>query len=149
PSAHSSRRLYEWVRRGEPGKLPPHLVGLLTSHVPMERDGEESSSKWLSDLLAGVGAGQRNDACARLCGYLIGKDSPKDVVLDIIRQWNEKNRPPLPNHEVAATVDSVHKTASRRGTVLQSRSQDSGAGQVPTRPLSVVNIREYMAYHGS
>lgn len=149
PSAHSSGRLYEWVRRGEPGKLPPHLVGLLTSHVPMERDGEESSSKWLSDLLAGVGEGQRNDACARLCGYLIGKDIPKDVVLAIIRQWNEKNRPPLPNHEVAATVESVYKTASRRGTTLQSRPQDGGAGQVSTSPFSVVNIREYMAHHGS
>ncbi|WP_461367561.1 bifunctional DNA primase/polymerase, partial [Candidatus Darwinibacter acetoxidans] len=79
PSVHSSGRLYEWTRRGKPGKLPPHLVGLLTSHAPAERDGEGSSPKWLSGLLAGVGKGQRNDACARLCGYLIGKGMPKDV----------------------------------------------------------------------
>ena len=149
PSAHSSGRLYEWVRRGEPGKLPPHLVGLLTSHVPMERDGEESSSKWLSDLLAGVGEGQRNDACARLCGYLIGKDIPKDVVLAVVRQWNEKNHPPLPDHEVAATVESVYKTARRRSTVPQSQPQDGGTGQASTSPFSVVNVREYMAHHGS
>ena len=96
PSAHSSGRLYEWARRGEPGKLPPHLVGVLTSHAPAGRDSEENNLKWLSDLLAGVGEGQRNDACARLCGYLIGKDMPKDVVLAIARRWNEKNRIPFP-----------------------------------------------------
>ena len=149
PSAHSSGRLYEWMHRGGPGKLPPHLVGLITSHTPAERDGEESSSKWLSDLLAGVGEGQRNDTCARLCGYLFGKGMPKDVVLTIIRQWNEKNRPPLPDHEVAATVESVYKTARRRGPVSQNQPQDGGTGQVSTSPFSVVNIREYMVHHGN
>jgi len=150
PSAHSSGRLYGWTRRGEPGKLPPHLVGLLTSHAPAGRDGEEDSPKWLSDLLlAGAREGQRNDACARLCGYLIGKGMPKDVALAIVRQWNEKNRPPLPDHEVAATVESVCKTARRRGAVPQSQPQDGGAGQASTSPFGVVNIREYMAHHGS
>lgn len=148
PSVHSSGRLYTWIRRGKPGKLPPHLVGLLTSYISAERDGEEDSPKWLSDLLAGVGEGQRNDACARLCGYLIGKGMPKDVVLTIIRQWNEKNRPSLPDHEVAATVESVCRTARRRGTVPQSRPQDSGTGQASTSPFSVVNIRDYMAHYG-
>ena len=148
PSAHSSGRLYGWTRRGEPGKLPPHLVGLLTSHAPAGRDGEEDSPKWLSDLLlAGAREGQRNDACARLCGYLIGKGMPKDVALAIVRQWNEKNRPPLPDHEVAATVESVCKTARRRGAVPQSQPQDGGAGQASTSPFGVVNIREYMAHH--
>ena len=103
----------------------------------------------VSGLLAGVGKGQRNDACARLCGYLIGKGMPKDVALAIIRQWNEKNRPPLPDHEVAATVESVCKTARRRGTVPQSQSQDDGTRRTSTSPFSVVNIREYMAHHGS
>ena len=149
PSTHSSGRLYEWTRRGEPGKLPPHLVGLLTSRISAERDGEEDSPKWLSDLLAGARKGQRNDACARLCGYLFGKGMPKDVVLTIVRQWNEKNRPPLPDHEVVATVESVCKTARRRSTVPQGRSQDSGTGQTSTSPFSVVNVREYMARHGS
>ena len=149
PSAHSSGRLYEWIRRGELGKLPPHLVGFLTSHTPVERDDEESNSKWLSDLLAGVEEGQRNGACARLCGYLIGKGVPKDVVLTIVRQWNEKNRPPLSDHEVAATVESVYKTANRRGPVSQNQPQDGGTGQVSTSPFSVVNIREYMVHHGS
>ncbi len=149
PSAHSSGRLYAWIRRGEPGKLPPHLVGLLTSCTSAERDDEEDSSKWLSDLLAGVGEGQRNDACARLCGYLIGKGMPKDVVLAIVRQWNEKNHPSLPDHEVAATVESVCKTARRRNTVPQSQPQDGGTGQASTSPFNVVNIREYMAHYGS
>ncbi len=149
PSAHSSGRLYKWVRRGEPGKLPSYLVDLLTSHIPMGRDSEEDNPKWLSDLLSGVGKGQRNDACAKLCGYLFGKGMPKDVVLAIVRQWNEKNRPPLPDHEVAATVESVHKTARRRSTVPQNQPQDDGTGQVSTSPFSVVNIREYMAHHGS
>lgn len=149
PSAHSSGRLYEWARRGEPRELPPHLVGLLTSHTPVERDDGEDSLKWLSDLLAGVEKGQRNDVCARLCGYLIGKGIPKDVVLTIIRQWNEKNRPPLPDHEITATVESVYKTARRRGAISQSRSQDGGTGQASTSPFSVVNVREYMAYHGT
>ncbi len=149
PSVHSSGRLYEWTRRGVPGKLPPHLVGFLISHSPTERDGEESSSKWLSDLLTGVGKGQRNDACARLCGYLFGKGMPKDVVLTIIRQWNEKNHPPLPDHEVVATVESVCKTAHRKGTVSQNQSQNSGTGQVSTSPFSVVSIQEYMVHYGS
>ncbi len=150
PSAHSSGRLYKWVRRGEPGKLPSYLVGLLTSHTPVERDDKESSSKWLSDLLAGVREGQRNDACAKLCGYLFGKGIPKDVVLTIVRQWNEKNHPPLPDHEVVATVKSVYKTAYHRGAVLQkSRPQDGGTGRVSTSPFSVVNIREYMVHHGN
>ena len=149
PSAHSSGRLYEWTRRGELGRLPPYLVGLLTSHTPAERDGGDGNSKWLSDLLAGVEEGQRNDACARLCGYLIGKGIPKDVVLTIARRWNEKNHPPLPDHEVAATVESVYKTACRRGTVSQNQPQDGGTGRVSISPFSVVNIREYMVHHGN
>ena len=148
PSAHSSGRLYGWTRRGEPGKLPPHLIGLLTSYTPVGHDGKEDSSKWLSDLLAGVGEGQRNDACAKLCGYLIGKGIPKDVVLTIIRQWNEKNHPPLSSHEVVTTVESVYKTAYRKGTTSQSQPRDS-TRQASTSPFGVVNIREYMTHHGS
>jgi len=74
---------FEWVHRGEPGKLPLHLVGLLTSHTPAERDGEESGAKWLSDLLAGVGEGQRNDACARLryCAVELEEPSSPSRVL--------------------------------------------------------------------
>ena len=149
PSAHSSGRLYDWVCRGEPGKLPPHLVGLLTSHTLVKRDDEESNPKWLSDLLAGAEKGQRNDACARLCGYLFGKGMPKDVVLTIVRQWNEKNRPPLPDHEVVTTVESVYKTAHRKGIVSQSQPQDGGTGQASASPFNVVDIQEYMVRHGS
>ena len=32
--------------------------------------------------------------------------------------------------------------------MLQSRSQDGGAGRVSTSPFGVVTVREYMAYHG-
>ena len=74
---------------------------------------------------------------------------PKDVVLTIIRQWNEKNHPPLPDHEAVATVESVCKTAHRKGTVSQNQSQNSGTGQVSTSPFSVVSIQEYMVHYGS
>src|SRR5690606_38323498 len=88
-------------------------------------------------------------ACARLCGYLIGKGIPKDVVLAIVRHWNEKNRPSLPDHEVAATVESVCRTARRRSTIPQSRPQHGGTWQASTSPFNLVNIREYMAHYGN
>ena len=103
PSVHISGRSYKWISEGLPAPLPPDML-----EVPEEVfHGGASSEKWLTLLMAGVSEGGRDDAATRLAGYWASKEIPKDVAASILRDWNRKNKPPLPDAQLLKCLDSV------------------------------------------
>ena len=87
------------------GSFPDELMEDANTHTP-------SSETWITDMLSGVGQGGRNDACARLAGYLFKKGLTQDVITAILIDWNNKNQPPMPVQEVLTTIDSIARNHS-------------------------------------
>ena len=58
--------------------------------------------------------GSRNVECSRLAGLFFRQGYSIDETMDKCMAWNAGNIPPLPDGEVAKTVDSVSKTVLRK-----------------------------------
>lgn len=97
---------YIWLSKGKMGTYVPPEPVLATPAA------SDKTKHWISDLLAGVGQGGRNDAAARLSGYFLGKGLGKDIVYQLLAGWNAKNTPPLPEHELRRTIESVSARGS-------------------------------------
>lgn len=71
-----------------------------------EADQPTNESDWISELMKGVGEGQRNAAATKLAGYYINKLSLFDVT-EILSLWNQRNNPPLSDSELKTVIKSV------------------------------------------
>lgn len=115
PSVHESGRRYAWRTEGPLGVwrgVPPETVA--------DRE-EKSNGHWLSDVMKGVGEGARDDSGAKLAGYFEGKGIPQDVALEMMFNWNTKNKPPLDREDVKRITESVYAGArSRKGQKVSS-----------------------------
>lgn len=103
PTIHPSGNRYEWVKRGALGAFPMGLLDL-QSQPKVQNEG------WITEALRGVSEGGRNDACARLAGYFFKKGINSDIVESLLMEWNERNDPPLPVHEVRTTIKSIERS---------------------------------------
>ena len=124
------------VSEGEGGLTPPTPLSL----PPHSRAGDEggdgngkgkggaSSPSWLIEALRGAPEGSRNNAAARLAGYMIGKGLPADATFELLRRWNYDNRPPLDLGELRSVVRSVEKADARGADVSPA---DDTAGGTP------------------
>lgn len=160
PSGHPSGNGYTWVKRGgSPRKLPkfdPEWVGR-----PVEATAKAdefvmpaaADDKWLSEIMDGVGEGGRNDATARLSGYYFGRGMAYDVVLTLMEQWNERNKPPIPIRELLRTIKSVWETHVRNGGKVRESSYTKKSSSPPLAPgqdpFAIMPLSEYMVAHGS
>jgi len=61
----------------------------------------------VAEISNGVGEGGRNQACASYAGALFAKGGAADFVLEECLKWNHKNVPPLDEHEIHTTVNSI------------------------------------------
>lgn len=102
PTRHPNGGKYEWVKQGPLGMFPHELLDV-QSQPKTQGDG------WITEALRGVSEGGRNDACARLAGYMFKKGINSDVVEALLLDWNERNNPPLPVREVRATIKSIER----------------------------------------
>jgi hypothetical protein len=69
-------------------------------------------------LLEGVDQGFRNEAALRLAGYfLLVRDLESCKVLEILKCWNRRNRPPLPGRE----LERVFRSSLHRGYLFGCR----------------------------
>jgi hypothetical protein len=74
-----------------------------------------SPTVWSALVLDGVDEGQRNDACTRLCGYLLRRNVNARVTLGLLQIWNvTRLRPPLSEAEIEQIVNSVAAAEVRR-----------------------------------
>lgn len=107
PSIHESGRSYAWGKGRGLGALPlPMMPAWILATKPEHK-------ATLADLINGAGKGTRNDALARVAGSVISKGMPLDETILFCKTWNAQNKPPLPDHELTATVKSVYSAHIR------------------------------------
>lgn len=149
PSIHANGEQYTWNNGARGVDLIPRtpappwtLPAPQTNHTP-------SGDHWLTDVLGGVGTGQRNDVCARLAGYYYKRRLPLDVARAMLHNWNDKNNPPLTVREVNTTVESVYRTAERRGPAKADRRAQSSDTKERKDGFRLLEFSDYMRRFGA
>jgi hypothetical protein len=120
PSVHPSGRAYCWSVdcAGAFAEAPSWLLAKISD--PITGNGSKAPtppSQWRALMADGVDEGQRDNAAARLAGYLLRHGIDVIVVLETLRLWNaERCRPPLPVQDIDRIVNSIAgKELKRRG----------------------------------
>ena len=145
PTMHPSGNRYEWVKRGPLGAFPVALLEL-QAQPRVQGDG------WITEALRGVSEGGRNDTCARLAGYFFKKGMNADIVEALLLDWNERNEPPLPVHEVRTTIKSIERSHATGGNQFtQVQFTDDRAAATPEQEqssFSVMRMTDYVKGYG-
>lgn len=146
PTMHQSGRRYEWVKRGPLGAFPS---GLLDFQSKPTTQGEG----WITEALRGVSEGGRNDTCARLAGYFFKKGLNSDIVEALLMEWNEKNDPPMPVHEVRTTIKSIersHAGAEQQFTKVEFEDDRGATVKAEQKPstFGIMKMRDYVKGYG-
>ncbi|MFW6028729.1 MAG: phage/plasmid primase, P4 family [Halanaerobiales bacterium] len=115
PSLHHSGQVYSFEKnlafdQQELAEVPQWLMEV----IEIENQNKKNSKigltavNDLSQLWSGVTEGQRNDSCARLAGKLAHLEMPIEEAKETLISWNNNNKPPLEEHEVIQTVNSIY-----------------------------------------
>jgi hypothetical protein len=106
-SIHESGFQYQWHKRDcEIAELPQFFIDLIFKKEESPQESKKDET-WLDKIKNGVDAGKRNDACTKLVGYYVGQKYKKDDIIDLILNWNRKNRPPLDENELKTVIISI------------------------------------------
>ena len=110
PSMHPSGARYCWAAGHGPQEIS--LAGMpdwLKVRLGADRGrAGHSLSYWRHLVREGVGQGERNNTIASLAGHLLWHGVDPFVALDLLLCWNATRcRPPLPEHEVVRTIESI------------------------------------------
>lgn len=76
------------------------------------RPKKSKDSDEISRIKEGISEGGRNHAAAKLAGHYFGKSYEAEDVMDLVKSWNKRNKPPLSDVEIETTVRSVEKRES-------------------------------------
>ena len=109
PSIHPSGRAYAWSvdSANAFAAAPQWLLDRINGRANGKIEATPVTA-WLSLLIDGVDEGQRNDACTRLCGYLLRRNVNAQMALSLLQMWSvTRCRPPLDEAEVERIVSSV------------------------------------------
>jgi hypothetical protein len=121
PSIHATGRKYKFIRA--PNETIPE-VDIETLDFPKIKDerqlqkrtkvktgdvnvpGERRTKEYWDAILAnGISEGSRHITLVRLVGWLLFYEGAFLIdLLEIAKEWNQRNRPPLPDEEVETTV---------------------------------------------
>src|SRR3990167_8451424 len=144
-SLHASGKCYEWVQNTEIGQFPSHLF--TTPNVfagqPTQMQFQKPKQDW-SQILQGVGQGNRNEMAAKTAGLIMRQLDPSEwdtVGWPLFETWNGKNSPPLPERELRMTWESIGKRAVNdvRHTAVQRFKGDlSTVEDIPSVKLTEV-----------
>jgi hypothetical protein len=108
PSIHPLGRHYEWTHPPDQTPLAPMPPWLLRLIQRREGRAGHSLAHWRRLTGAGAEEGERNNTIASLAGHLLWHGVDPAVALELLRCWNATRcRPPLPEDEVARTVESI------------------------------------------
>ena len=116
PSVHPSGREYCWSvdTAGKLTNAPPWLLDRINGRANGKPVATPPTA-WSALVHDGVDEGQRNDACTRLCGYLLRRNVNAHVALGLLQIWNlTRLRPPLAEAEIEQIVNSVAVAEVRR-----------------------------------
>jgi hypothetical protein len=116
PSLHSSGVRYAWAEGRDPGSrtiapLPDWLLQLAFDQ-PSRRG--HSVAHWRQLVSDGVPEGERNNTIASLTGHLLRNGVDAAVAMELLLCWNRvRCRPPLPDDDVVAVVESITRIHER------------------------------------
>jgi len=116
PSVHPSGRLYAWEVSHDPEETPlaPLPLWLRSLVRGDEVHPGHPMAHWRSLVRSSVPEGERNNTVASLTGHLLWHGVDPEVALELLLSWNRMRcRPPLPDDEVARTVESIRRTHFR------------------------------------
>jgi hypothetical protein len=128
PSIHETGRLYKW------GHLNPLTDGIddildppsgffkmLQDHEKRKAEKEKGTAPsntkkesknpegWEQAILMGVSEGERDVAAAKLAGLYLSKDYAQGDTIVLLKRWNERNVPPLPEKDIEKCVKSIYR----------------------------------------
>jgi hypothetical protein len=112
PSLHVSGRRYEWELSSSPdevslAKCPEWLLEIIAGSNDRGTNQKcKNPEGWVTRALEGVSEGKRDATGIKLAGYFFGKFLGAKEILAILRLWNEKNSPPMPDSQVEKIVKS-------------------------------------------
>jgi len=66
---------------------------------------------WVSQALAGVSQGSRDETATRLAGYFHSKGLPQDVILELMKPFGERCQPPYAERDLLKTIASIGRYA--------------------------------------
>lgn len=111
PSLHPSGNYYRWLItpwEEEPADAPAWLLDLIEKQ---ESGGRLEPSEWTTD----IPQGKRNDELTRRAGSLLARGIPPGEVFTMLLAVNEKHcKPPLPEGEIKAIVESIAKKEAQK-----------------------------------
>jgi KaiC/GvpD/RAD55 family RecA-like ATPase len=149
PSIHDNGVYYEFVRgywNTHLTQFPQELQNLIakrTEHGALLASDVVGSND-LDQLLEGVGEGGRNHAAAKVCGYFLKIATDERAAWVMVKLWNEKNSPPLPEHELRQTFDSIQRReAAKPKDVVEVVQDDGSVRLVPTSLPAVMSGAEW------
>ncbi|GGJ03049.1 hypothetical protein GCM10010885_10420 [Alicyclobacillus cellulosilyticus] len=119
PSVHPSGHVYAWIRGRSildlnPPPMPEWLHALLSAPVSALHTPQHDTMTDLERIALGVDEGERNQAAARLAGYLLKYLPHPRVAVALMEAWNLTNRPPLPWQELQRTINSIARREARK-----------------------------------
>jgi KaiC/GvpD/RAD55 family RecA-like ATPase len=115
PSAYQDGRM--WIH--PPDKPAPPLPDWFLSCLNKPSAPSVQVADAPDGLPAGVGEGQRNHAAARLAGRYLSKGIHAEEVFPLLREWNLKNSPPLPESELSAVIFSIARKETEKIVPLE------------------------------
>ena len=90
----------------------------------------------------GVAEGGRNNELFRKACDLRERRVPEELALGALREWNQRNMPPLPEHELAATVERVYSAGLRVGGGAVVGDRDAPVMYDPLDCLTPADLME-------
>jgi hypothetical protein len=111
PSVHPNGRRYAWsVDSANTFAQAPAWLLERISGARTNGNGHDATppSKW-RELAKGVAEGQRDCTAAQLAGHLLRRRVDPFVVLELLRGWNARCTPPLPETDIERIVASIAK----------------------------------------
>ena len=118
PSIHPSGRKYAW--QVAPWMLPPPP---LPDWVPPLLDKRENVPPLpigsTDGLPPGVGEGQRNHTAAQYAGRYLAKGLSAEETFQVLRAWNGKNSPPMPESELRNVILSIASKEASKAVSLE------------------------------
>jgi len=117
PSLHTSGQRYEWELCSLPGETllapwPPWLIDKVKGGSGVGNKSTKAPG-WQGEALKGVPKDYRNATCTKLAGRYISLGLSDDEIKVILLDWNQRNKPPLPDADILKTIKSVRATHQR------------------------------------
>lgn len=142
PTIHPNGNKYRWVKRGPLGVFPKELLEI-QAKPNVQNEG------WITESLRGVSEGGRNDTCARLCGYFFKKGLNADIIEALLLEWNERNDPPLPVHEVRTTIKSIERShTGATSTFTKVEYIDDSPIEEAPNAFDIMKMTDYVRGYG-